>query len=867
MWVADFGLAKLDDQDNVSRTGDIVGTLSYIPPESFSGPTDARGDIYSLGLSLFELLALRPAFFGRDRNQLVKEITEGKLPKLSKLNPNVPRDLETIVLKAVAHRPEDRYATAADLASDLSCFLNDQPITARRMSIPEQFTRWYRKNKLVAALSTAVASLLVALTVLFGVIGYQARKSAEQLGREIEQKDIAKQLAEVAADDAEQQRQQAETERQKARDLASEAIQAIKNLFAGLAPHMLPVSAGPTLSESDPLNASYASADNVAETESPEGNQDEEDGGGLVAPPPISQETTARLEILLSSLEMLAEKAENYADFAATFADLTLRVGMLHKALGNNERALDSIDRAIYRFESLVSDSNTIPRVIGLAVCFNEKAELLGSMNEGRESASYFRRAQQLLEEQRDQVRLDSSPRAQYELARTMYLMSIQWQERPGSMRRGPRPPGRIGFYAEGNLRRAIDLLKPLVASESNSEYRYLLARCYSALGSIARPEDRKQHIEEANSVLEDLVRSVPGVDNYKYEFAIVKLRRAASISNIDNRLQVMEDAVDLLDQICGRNPDIFNYQLARARALDRYVVTLDRAATQLATSSGADNRLLAQILRNDATDEAMRAAELFVTLRARFADAFVDRLPDTYEVTLAEIISQSDPDTAVPYFRDAANTSQEIPKSRAEIGLARSLIYTDFSEAYEVLVEASSRLQDRCTRELGRFFPDNERFLEPFTLWAEATMILQGNNFDSAEPMIDAMVKQRLDSIGERIGTYALPSHRAEIQLRLANVYTKVTELEKARQLRDEAIPKLEAILERNEGRGWEVMTEKLRAIRLLRDHYFNEGLDEKLESLEAKMSELRNQMPRGRRGRRSRRPVSPPPDGPEPN
>ena len=119
VWVADFGLAKLAEQDNVSRTGDIVGTLSYMPPESFSGDTDGRGDIYALGLTLYELLAMRPAYYGRDRGKLVKQITDGDLPRLGKLNPSIPRDLETIVLKAIAHRPEDRYATAREFGEDL----------------------------------------------------------------------------------------------------------------------------------------------------------------------------------------------------------------------------------------------------------------------------------------------------------------------------------------------------------------------------------------------------------------------------------------------------------------------------------------------------------------------------------------------------------------------------------------------------------------------------------------------------------------------------------------------------------------------------------------------------------------------------
>ena len=259
-WVADFGLAKLAEQDNVSRTGDIVGTLSYIPPESFSGPSDTRGDLYSLGLSLFELLTLRPAFFGKDRGRLVHDITEGRLPRLKKLNPNVPRDLETIVLKAVAHRPEDRYGTAADMASDLNCFLNDLPIKARRMSVPEQLSRWYRKNKLVAALSAAVLSLLVVLTVVFGVTGYRA-----DLARAAEEN--LRKAAEAAADTAERERQIAQTERgkaedaaeiakaerQKARELAHDAIQALKSGFAGYELIRLPVSADSTLSETNTL--------------------------------------------------------------------------------------------------------------------------------------------------------------------------------------------------------------------------------------------------------------------------------------------------------------------------------------------------------------------------------------------------------------------------------------------------------------------------------------------------------------------------------------------------------------------------------------------------------------------------------------
>jgi len=100
VWVTDFGLAKADDSDNLTNTGDVLGTFRYMPPEAFEGKSDARSDIYALGLTLFELVALRPAYAERDRNKLVKQVTAGDPPRLRKLRKDAPRDLVTIVEKS-----------------------------------------------------------------------------------------------------------------------------------------------------------------------------------------------------------------------------------------------------------------------------------------------------------------------------------------------------------------------------------------------------------------------------------------------------------------------------------------------------------------------------------------------------------------------------------------------------------------------------------------------------------------------------------------------------------------------------------------------------------------------------------------------
>jgi serine/threonine protein kinase/formylglycine-generating enzyme required for sulfatase activity len=168
VWVTDFGLAKADDQQNLTHTGDIIGTLRYMPPEAFNGKTDARSDIYSLGLTLYELLALRPAFDEADRNKLVKQVMHDDSVRPRKVNAGVPRDLETLVLKAIARDPAHRYQTAGALADDLQRFLDGRPITARPVGHIERAVKWVKRNPVVTGAALAVVlALAVGTTVSY----------------------------------------------------------------------------------------------------------------------------------------------------------------------------------------------------------------------------------------------------------------------------------------------------------------------------------------------------------------------------------------------------------------------------------------------------------------------------------------------------------------------------------------------------------------------------------------------------------------------------------------------------------------------------------------------------------------------------
>jgi serine/threonine protein kinase len=180
LWVADFGLARIAADDaGLTGTGDLVGTLRYMSPEQVRGDgagVDARADLYALGATLYELLTLRPAFAVQGRSELIDRIVHVEPVPLRRLDPSIPRDLETIVLKAMAKEPLARYGSARELGDDLGRFLADRPIRARRPGPLERAGRWSRRHR--APVATAVGVLVLALSVSTTLL-WQAKRRTD----------------------------------------------------------------------------------------------------------------------------------------------------------------------------------------------------------------------------------------------------------------------------------------------------------------------------------------------------------------------------------------------------------------------------------------------------------------------------------------------------------------------------------------------------------------------------------------------------------------------------------------------------------------------------------------------------------------
>jgi eukaryotic-like serine/threonine-protein kinase len=196
--IADFGLAKRLDSLAETASGAILGSPSYMAPEQAYGKTKALGpscDVYALGAILYEFLTGRPPFRAATMVETLSQVVNDEPVAPTRLQPKIPRDLETICLKCLSKEPQKRYATALALADDLERWLGGRPIVARPVGSAERAYRWCRQNPVVASLLGGIVLLLAGIAVVFLV-------SAQRLQRQLDRADQAEGAEKVAKQEA-----------------------------------------------------------------------------------------------------------------------------------------------------------------------------------------------------------------------------------------------------------------------------------------------------------------------------------------------------------------------------------------------------------------------------------------------------------------------------------------------------------------------------------------------------------------------------------------------------------------------------------------------------------------------------------------
>ncbi len=162
-FLGDFGLAKVEDGLELSRTGDFAGSPYYMSPEqadSKRGTVDHRSDIYALGVTLYEMLALAPPFHGTTAHEVIRKILGEEPKRPSKLHPRVPADLETICLHAMEKNPLRRYPSALEFSRDLHAFLDGEPISAVPIGTTRRLVRKMRRHGQTVGLAAMGAVLI-----------------------------------------------------------------------------------------------------------------------------------------------------------------------------------------------------------------------------------------------------------------------------------------------------------------------------------------------------------------------------------------------------------------------------------------------------------------------------------------------------------------------------------------------------------------------------------------------------------------------------------------------------------------------------------------------------------------------------------
>ncbi|MBN1851731.1 MAG: serine/threonine protein kinase [Pirellulales bacterium] len=685
VWITDFGLARHAEGDTLTRSGNLVGTLRYMAPEQFDGTTDHRSDIYSLGLTLHELLTLQPAFGETQQGRLIHQKTQGTAPRPRSQNPDIPRDLETIVLKACTTNPGNRYASADELAADLHRFLEERPVAARRISTAERFCRWCRRNPAIA-ISSGTACGLLLTTAIVAMLGNMATRTALATAKQAQSEALESQ--------------------ERAEKNLNLAIEAFESIFDNIAHRGIPQS----------LELEY------------------DDERAPKFETVLSHADAELLRQLLTFYEHFARQNSGDRNLQAKTAAAHHRIGQIHQRLRKYEDAQSSFRDALAIFDSLLEKQpGQIDVVVQKSRLLNDYGILLSeSMESPKGIAGFHLQAVSFLLDQPEDV--TAARPVRFELARShdlagseffrMQFISLDIPLSNGPPGFGPpmspppgdgglppfgppiprknlpsmRPPGpenplpglrhgrdssRPAFpnareftgtgrhdemdgpqgpreFSEYHLTQARQIVAQLLAEESeNPQYRLLQAqierhRLVHLLLSH-RTADAADSFNQARTLLEKLVSDFPQEPQYRLELAdtlSLASTRLASISETEAE-EYLHQAIDLCQRLTAAFPNETQYQALQAASY-RNLAYVQRSSQQFLEAE-----------RN--LDLAKRGIEF---LAARHpAQAF-------YDIALALVA-----------------------RDLADLKIARGLFEKQtesIQEAQEILIAVNARMEDR---------------------------------------------------------------------------------------------------------------------------------------------------------------------------
>jgi tetratricopeptide (TPR) repeat protein len=564
IWVTDFGLARLRSDSGLTVSGDLLGTLRYMSPEQALGKRvviDGRTDIYSLGVTLYELVILEPVFEGRDRQEMLRRIAEEEPRSPRRLDASIPRELETILLKAMNKEPESRYETAQELADDLRRFLDDRPIRARRPTLTERAAKWARRHRAIVASGLMVAAVMVISLAIGSTL--LARKQLEVA----RQRDRANESAEVA-----------NAQRALAEQNARLARQAVDEMFTQVAEKWLADEPGLERVQREFLEKALQYYEEFSRIKNPDPAARESVASAL------SRVGSVRLRMgMVKPAEEALRQAlvidQRLADETPSSLEYRYRVAWLWGVLGGllleDGRTSDAIDacrRSIAAAESLTNDAAGTPKYRQIrADAHNDLGRVFRRLNQFREAETEAGQAtpvlEKLLAEDHHNENARDSLASNLNTVGTIFWATGRQKE------------------AESAFRRSSDLRQIMFDASPRSRFRQdTLADSIANLGTVYCAmqdfRDAEKMYRRVLPLRRKIVDEFPAIGDYQTTLA-QDLGNFAEILRKSGKPQEAEplcrESAALLERLTREHPELHELRAALATSLRNLAFQLDR--------------------------------------------------------------------------------------------------------------------------------------------------------------------------------------------------------------------------------------------------------------------------------------------------